>query len=124
MGSMKPGDFGFVSADCHVVEPADLFTKRMDKRFRDRAPHLVSEPDGDYFVIEGMPPYPARSGPEPKRATALAGRLQTGAAWVNQHAVFGPHLPHCGAKHSGMGVESSDQALLEYTQVQVVNVAR
>ena len=65
MSSTKPGDFGFVSADCHVVEPADLFTKRMDKRFRDRPPHLVSEPDGDYFVIEGMPPYPARSGPEP-----------------------------------------------------------
>ena len=58
------------------------------------------------------------------RAAALAGRLECGYAWVNQHAVFGPHLPHCGAKHSGMGVESSDTALLEYTQVQVVNVAR
>ena len=28
----------YVSADGHVVEPADLWTTRMDKRFRDRAP--------------------------------------------------------------------------------------
>jgi len=28
----------FISADSHVVEPADLWTIRMNKRFRDRAP--------------------------------------------------------------------------------------
>jgi hypothetical protein len=26
----------FISADSHVVEPADLWITRMDKRFRDR----------------------------------------------------------------------------------------
>jgi len=26
----------FISADSHVVEPADLWTTRMDRRFRDR----------------------------------------------------------------------------------------
>ena len=25
----------YISADGHIVEPADLFTTRMDKRFRD-----------------------------------------------------------------------------------------
>ena len=37
---------GYVSADGHVVEPADLWTTRMDKRFRDRAPYVDSRPDG------------------------------------------------------------------------------
>ena len=31
---------GYISADGHFVEPADLWTARMDKRFRDRAPRV------------------------------------------------------------------------------------
>src|SRR5713101_5169624 len=50
---------GFFSADGHVVEPADLWVTRMDKRFRDRAPHIESRPEADYYVIEeGMLPFP------------------------------------------------------------------
>ena len=49
---------GYVSADGHVVEPADLWTSRMDKRFRDRAPHVESRPEGDYYVIDGLKPFP------------------------------------------------------------------
>jgi hypothetical protein len=30
-------DKGYVSADGHVVEPGDLWTTRIDRRFRDRA---------------------------------------------------------------------------------------
>ena len=49
---------GYVSADGHVVEPADLWTKRMDKRFRNRAPRVESRPDADYYMIEGITPFP------------------------------------------------------------------
>lgn len=49
---------GYVSADGHVVEPADLWTKRMDKRFRDRAPRVESRPDADYYIVEGLTPFP------------------------------------------------------------------
>lgn len=49
---------GYVSADGHVVEPADLWVTRMDKRFRDRAPRLDSRPEGDYYLIDGLPPIP------------------------------------------------------------------
>ena len=49
---------GFFSADGHVVEPADLWTTRMDKRFRDRAPHIASLPEGDFYIIEGVTPWP------------------------------------------------------------------
>jgi predicted TIM-barrel fold metal-dependent hydrolase len=45
--------FKLVSADSHVQEPPDLWTSRMDKRFRDRAPHVVTRPEGEFFVCEG-----------------------------------------------------------------------
>ena len=49
---------GYFSADGHVVEPADLWTTRMDKRFRDRAPRVDSQPDADYYLIDGLAPLP------------------------------------------------------------------
>jgi hypothetical protein len=49
----------FVSADGHVVEPANLWIERMDLRFRERAPRIDSRPDNDYYLIDGLPPSPA-----------------------------------------------------------------
>ena len=49
---------GYVSADGHVVEPADLWTTRMDHKFRDRAPRVESREDADYYVIEGVAEFP------------------------------------------------------------------
>jgi len=37
--------YKFVSGDGHVTEPGNLWLERMDARFRDRAPRLVSGPD-------------------------------------------------------------------------------
>ena len=48
----------FISADSHVVEPADLWTTRMDKRFRDRAPHFERGARGDDWVVEGLDSLP------------------------------------------------------------------
>jgi uncharacterized protein len=45
--------FKMVSADSHVVEPPNLWVERVDQRYRDRAPRIVSEPDSDYLVCEG-----------------------------------------------------------------------
>jgi len=49
---------GYISADGHFVEPADLWVKRMDKRFRDRAPHIEARQDADYYIIDGVTPFP------------------------------------------------------------------
>src|ERR1700722_1443068 len=46
----------FVSADAHVVEPADLWTTRVDQRFHDRAPRIESRERGDFYIIEGLTP--------------------------------------------------------------------
>jgi aldehyde dehydrogenase (NAD+) len=50
----------------------------------------------------------------------LARRLEVGSAWVNQHLLWGPHVPMAGAKQSGIGSQFGDDGLLEYTQRQVV----
>ncbi len=45
-----------ISADSHVSEPPDLWVERIDKPFRDRAPRVVMDYEGqqgEYFVFEG-----------------------------------------------------------------------
>ena len=59
-----------------------------------------------------------------KRATQIAARLESGTAWVNKHLDLGPNIPFGGAKQSGIGVEFSEEGLAEFTQMQVVNVAK
>ena len=58
------------------------------------------------------------------RASALASRLDSGTAWVNKHLDLAPGVPFGGAKQSGTGVEFSEEGLLEFTQNQVVNIAK
>ena len=59
-----------------------------------------------------------------KRAAEVAGRLECGTAWVNQHLAIAPNLPFGGAKWSGIGVENGPWGLLGFTEIQVVNVAK
>lgn len=42
-----------ISSDSHVIEPPDLWTERIDRRYRDRAPRVVREEKGDWWVIDG-----------------------------------------------------------------------
>ncbi|MFZ5608039.1 MAG: aldehyde dehydrogenase family protein [Pseudomonadota bacterium] len=58
------------------------------------------------------------------KAKAIAQRIESGTVWVNQHLHFGPHIPFGGAKQSGFGVEFARQGLEEFTQVQVINMAK
>jgi predicted TIM-barrel fold metal-dependent hydrolase len=46
-----------ISADSHVTEHPDCYVTRVDKRYRERAPHLVFNPKmGDTMVLEGIRP--------------------------------------------------------------------
>lgn len=46
-----------VSADCHANEPADLWLSRMDARYRDRLPRVITDKDGvQWRVSEGYRP--------------------------------------------------------------------
>src|SRR5207237_1893108 len=51
--------YKLISADSHIVEPPDLYTNRIEPRFRDRAPRLerLETPTGrkfDAWVIGGQ----------------------------------------------------------------------
>jgi len=49
-----------LSADSHILEPPDLWTTRMEKRFRDKAPHVVKDfngQKGDFFVCQPLRPF-------------------------------------------------------------------
>ncbi len=60
---------GLISSDSHIVEPPDLWTARMDRRLRERAPRVVREADGDWWYIDG------------KRSMSFLG-VQTGDRFV------------------------------------------
>ena len=51
----EPMDSCFVvSADCHVLEPPDLWEKRIERKFRHRIPRLELDKNGrKWLVVEG-----------------------------------------------------------------------
>ena len=52
-----------ISADSHVMEPATLWTERLDRKFQDKAPKVVQQEDGSYrFVAPGIHPFPVAAG--------------------------------------------------------------
>ena len=42
-----------ISSDSHVIEPPDLWATRIAPKFRDRAPRVVQEDDGDWWIVDG-----------------------------------------------------------------------
>jgi predicted TIM-barrel fold metal-dependent hydrolase len=71
-----------LSSDSHVSEPPDLWIERLDHQYRDRAPRLVLNPDGQegaYFLYEGYPPHNLAIGLGAGRTPEeLAAFLKTG----------------------------------------------
>jgi acyl-CoA reductase-like NAD-dependent aldehyde dehydrogenase len=61
---------------------------------------------------------------DPQRAYEVARRLDSGTVWINKHAELDPRLPFGGAKQSGLGVELGPDALAEYTQLKIINMAK
>jgi predicted TIM-barrel fold metal-dependent hydrolase len=70
-GTAPPIEWPMVSADTHIIEPPDLWTTHTDKAFRDRAPSVRREHDGDWWYIEG------------ERTLSFAGGAQSGDRFEN-----------------------------------------
>ncbi len=54
-------EYRIISADSHFVEPPNMWAERIDKKFRDRAPHTVrglNGREGEFFVCENVMPVP------------------------------------------------------------------
>lgn len=56
------------------------------------------------------------------RAIEVAGRLEAGTVWVNQHPNLSPDTPFGGIKQSGLGVEGSVHGVLGFTDISVLRV--
>lgn len=59
-----------------------------------------------------------------EKAQGIADQLDTGTVWINQHTVFGPHIPFGPTKQSGLGVEWGKEGLLEFTTLKVTNISK
>ena len=46
-------DYRLISGDSHINEPPDLWTSRLPKKFKDRAPRMQRFEEGDAWIIEG-----------------------------------------------------------------------
>lgn len=57
------------------------------------------------------------------RGTELAGELECGTAWVNQHMVIALRAPFGGWKASGLGRENGPWGIQAYTEVQVIHAS-
>ena len=58
-------DYKVISADSHISAPPDLWSTRVDKKYRERAPQLMVNPpgkEGAYFHYEGYAPHPIGIG--------------------------------------------------------------
>jgi predicted TIM-barrel fold metal-dependent hydrolase len=44
--------YQLISSDSHVYEPQDLWTARMESQFKDRAPRVISQEDGDWWYCD------------------------------------------------------------------------
>ena len=65
MPNPDTADYQLISADSHVSEPPDLWVTRVDRRYRERAPRLVTDlpgKEGAYFLYEGYAPHPIGIG--------------------------------------------------------------
>ncbi|MBB3773551.1 acyl-CoA reductase-like NAD-dependent aldehyde dehydrogenase [Angulomicrobium tetraedrale] len=86
--------------------------------FRDEA-EVLERANATHFGLSGS----VWSG-NVARATELAGEMDCGTVWVNQHLTLLPIAPVGGHKWSGIGVENGSWGLVSYTDIQTISVAK
>ena len=59
-----------------------------------------------------------------ERAKEVAGRIQAGTVWINQHGMIHPMVPFGGIKGSGYGVEFGIDGLKAVTRAQVISIKK
>ncbi|MSQ25763.1 MAG: amidohydrolase [Dehalococcoidia bacterium] len=87
--------YPLISADSHIFEPADLWTTRLPKAYRSRAPHIEHGPKGDWWYCDGLQITAPYSGTatgmrftEPEKVTANA-RIKDArrGGWVPEETI-------------------------------------
>ena len=65
-------DGKLISSDSHIVEPPDVWAERLDAKYHDRAPRVVPEHDGDWWIVDGV------------RTNSFQGGAQAGVRFESQ----------------------------------------
>lgn len=96
------------SADSHVVEPRDLWLTRLDAKWRDKAPQVVSTEQGDFFSVPntGMPLKPV--GTEGAMiGDKIAGTIESAVGYRFEQQRPGAHDPKARLEdQDSQGVEA------------------
>ena len=126
-GGERAGDTGYFIRPTIVRDIADG-SKLVDEeqfgpvlpliKFKDAADAVARANASDYGLGGSI------WARDAERAWDLAAGMESGTVWINKHADLQPHLPFGGAKLSGVGSELGEEGLKEFTQVQVLNMAR
>jgi len=126
-GGQRLGDRGYFYAPTIVGEVRDGVRLVDEEQFGPVLP-VVPYADLDDAVEQANATHFGLSGSvwssDSVKAEEVAGRLECGTAWVNQHLNVLPHAPFGGAKWSGIGVENGPWGLLGFTEIQTINVAK
>lgn len=56
-----------------------------------------------------------------RRGIEVAGRIETGTIWVNQHMALPLDVPFGGAKESGIGLQNGIEGMKDFTQLRILN---
>lgn len=56
-----------------------------------------------------------------RRGIEVAGRIETGTIWVNQHMALPLDVPFGGAKESGIGLQNGVEGMMDFTQLRILN---
>ena len=126
-GGMRQGDKGYFIRPTIVRDITDG-SKLVDEeqfgpvlpviRFSDAADAVARANASDYGLGGSI------WATDTDKAWDLAAGMDSGTVWINKHADLQPHLPFGGAKFSGLGSELGQEGLNEFTQIQVLNMAR
>lgn len=90
-------DYKIISSDNHIYEPPDLWTSRVDVRFRDRAPRVVRlEDEGDWWFCDSHKIMGAFAGAQAGRRFEAPERLSRKDLFENVRP--GGYLPEAHVK--------------------------
>ena len=103
------GEYRVISSDNHVFEPPDLWTKRTEARFKDRAPRVVREDEGDIWVVDGVMAANCLQGIHPgRRFDDLSIPEET--EWTYDNVVRGGYIPEEALKD--MDIDGVDVGII------------
>ncbi len=126
-GGTPIGDSGYFYAPTVVGDVTDGIRLVDEEQFGPVLP-VVPYDDLDDAVARANATHFGLSGSvwsgDTDRARDVAGQLECGTAWVNQHLSILLDAPFGGVKWSGIGVENGPWGLLGFTEIQTVNVAK